>query len=175
SQAEHGTGHEKVLFVTDSMKLAKEVREEMMVQASKLSRSEQLKKMLPNGALLVVANNLDMAMELCNRFAPEHLEIMVREPRAWLKKVKNAGAVFAGEWTPESVGDFTAGPSHVLPTGGTASMFSGLTSEDFRKRISIISYTRADLQDALPIIEDFGRVESLDAHARSATIRFEKT
>ena len=118
SQAEHGTGHEKILLATNSMKLAKSVREEMLRQAKTLGRRDIVLKTLAQGALLVVVNHLDSAIELCNRFAPEHLEIMVREPRRWLQKVKNAGAVFVGEWTPESVGDFVAGPSHVLPTGG---------------------------------------------------------
>ena len=84
-----------------------------------------------------------------------------------------AGAVFCGEWSPEVAGDFVAGPSHVLPTGGTAAMFSGLSVEDFRKRSSLISFTRADLEQTLPVIEAFGRVEGLDAHARSGRIRFE--
>ena len=92
----------------------------------------------------------------------------------WLKKVRRAGAVFIGPWTPECAGDFVAGPSHVLPTGGTAALFSGLTVETFRRRTSYISFTRADLQDVLPVIEAFAEVEKLEAHARSARIRFEK-
>ena len=113
-------------------------------------------------------------MDLCNQFAPEHFEIIVREPRIWLRKVKRAGAVFIGPWTPECAGDFVAGPSHVLPTGGTAAIFSGLTVDSFRRRTSYISFTRADLQDVLPVIDAFAKVESLDGHARSAKIRFEK-
>jgi len=114
-------------------------------------------------------------MELCNRFAPEHLEILTQEPRRWVSKVRAAGAVFTGAWTPESAGDFVAGPSHVLPTGGTAAVFSGLSVDSFRRRTSVISLTRADLQDMLPVIESFSRVESLDGHARSAQMRFEKS
>jgi len=129
---------------------------------------------MKKGMLLVVVNNLDEGIELCNRFAPEHLEIMVREPKKWLKKVRSAGAVFVGTWSPEATGDFVAGPSHVLPTGGSAVMFSGLTVDDFRRRSSIIEFTQADLRNALPVIESFGRVEGFDAHARSARIRFEK-
>jgi len=121
----------------------------------------------------VVVNTLDEGMELCNQFAPEHLEIMVREPRSWLRKVRAAGAVFCGAWTPEAVGDFVAGPSHVLPTGGTANMFSGLTVDDFRRRMSFVAYTRADLMETLPVIEAFSRVEGLDAHGRSARVRFQ--
>lgn len=174
SQAEHGTGWEKALLVTPSMKLARAVQEELKVQSDTLLRKEAIRKVMKKGMLLVVVNNLDEGMELCNRFAPEHLEIIVRKPRNWLKKVRSAGAVFVGTWSPETAGDFVAGPSHVLPTGGSAVMFSGLTVDDFRRRSSIIEFTQADLRNALPVIESFGRVEGLDAHARSARIRFEK-
>ncbi len=174
SQAEHGTGFEKALLVTVSSHLAEAVGEELKRQAETLSRRAAILRVLAKGTLIAVVNHLDAGMELCNRFAPEHLEIMVHEPRRWLKKVRNAGAIFVGAWTPECVGDFVAGPSHVLPTGGTARMFAGLTADDFRKRSSVVAFTRADLQNSLHVIEAFGRVEGLDAHARSARIRFEK-
>lgn len=172
SQAEHGTGYEKCLLVTTSSLLAGQVQAELIRQAEILSRREMVQRVLAEGTLIVVVNHLDDGMELCNQFAPEHLEIIVNEPRVWLKKVKQAGAVFVGSCTPECVGDFAAGPSHVLPTGGTAAMFSGLTADDFRVRSSIIAYTRADLKEVLPLIEAFGRVEGLDAHVRSAGTRF---
>ncbi|MFN2351204.1 MAG: histidinol dehydrogenase [Kiritimatiellia bacterium] len=175
SQAEHGSGGEKILLVTTSARLAQAVQEELLRQTATLSRREAIQRVLRDGALIVVVNHLDHGMELCNLFAPEHLELIVPEPRVWLKKVRNAGAVFVGAWTPECAGDFIAGPSHVLPTGGTAAMFSGLTTDDFRKRTSVISFTRADLRETLDVIEIFGRVEGLDAHARSARIRFDKT
>jgi histidinol dehydrogenase len=174
SQAEHGTGHEKAMLVTPSAKLAEAVRKELIRQSESLSRFEAVKDVLNNGTMLVVVDNLDAGMELCNMFAPEHLELLTREPLRWVKSVKNAGAVFVGAWTPECAGDFVAGPSHVLPTGGTAAIFSGLSVDSFRRRTSIISFTRADLTESLPVIEAFGRVEKLDAHARSARIRFEK-
>lgn len=173
SQAEHGTGHEKAMLVTTSLALANQVAAELIRQAETLSRKTAIMKVLEKGTLLVVVNTIGDGMELCNQFAPEHLEIMVREPRNWLRKVRSAGAVFFGIWTPESAGDFVAGPSHVLPTGGTATMFSGLTVDDFRRRTSFMAFTRADLQETLPVIEAFGRVEGLDAHARAAQIRFE--
>ncbi len=175
SQAEHGTGYEKALLVTPSQRLADEVQKALVRQTEKLKRKDAINKVLANGALLVVVDNLDVGMELCNLFAPEHFEILTEEPRRWLKKVKTAGAVFIGAWTPECAGDFVAGPSHVLPTGGTAAIFSGLTVDTFRKRTSVISFTRADLQEVVSVIEAFGRVEQLDAHTRSAKIRFEKT
>ncbi len=174
SQAEHGTGSEKVLFVTDSAALAREVKSELARQLSTLSRSEAALRVLNQGSLIVVARNLDEGMDLCNRFAPEHFELLVRSPRRWLKKVVHAGAVFLGPWTPEVAGDFAAGPSHVLPTGGAARMFSGLTVDAFRKRTSIIELTRRDLQEVRPVIAAFSRVEGLDAHGRSAEIRFQK-
>ncbi|MBL7076314.1 MAG: histidinol dehydrogenase [Kiritimatiellae bacterium] len=173
SQAEHGTGHEKALLVTSSERLAKVVQSELETQAALLSRQECVREVMKLGMLLVVAPNLDEGMELINEFAPEHLELLVREPKSWLKKVQCAGAIFVGSWSPESVGDFVAGPSHVLPTGGTAALFSGLTVDDFRRRSSFIAFTRADLHDVVPIIETFGEIEGLDAHARSARIRFE--
>jgi len=173
SQAEHGTGLEKALLVTNSGALAARVADQLMTQSETLSRKQAIQRVLERGTLLVVVNTLDDGMELCNQFAPEHLEIMVREPRNWLRKVRAAGAVFFGTWTPESAGDFVAGPSHVLPTGGTATMFSGLTVDDFRRRTSFMAFTRADLQETLPVIEAFARVEGLDAHARAARMRFE--
>ena len=173
SQAEHGTGLEKAILVTTSNALATKVAEQLVAQSETLSRKTAIHKVLEKGTLIVVVNTLDEGMELCNQFAPEHFEILVREPRSWLRKVRTAGAVFFGMWTPESVGDFVAGPSHGLPTGGTATMFSGLTVDDFRRRTSFMAFTRADLQETLPVIEAFGRVEGLDAHARAARIRFE--
>lgn len=173
SQAEHGTGHEKALLVTTSGSLANKVCEQLLKQAETLTRKQAILKVLEKGTLVALVNTLGDGMELCNQFAPEHLEIMVREPRSWLRKVRAAGAVFIGAWTPESAGDFVAGPSHVLPTGGTATMFSGLTVDDFRRRTSFMAFTRADLQETLPVIEAFGRVEGLDAHARAARVRFE--
>ena len=173
SQLEHGTGHEKALLVTPYMAMATKVLAEMERQIATLSRREAIERAAAAGAMFVVTDHLDTGMDLVNRFAPEHFEIMTKEPRRWLSKVKNAGAVFVGAWTPESAGDFVAGPSHVLPTGGTAAFFSGLTVDSFRKRTSVVAFTRADLIETLPLIEEMGRVEGLDGHARAASIRFD--
>jgi histidinol dehydrogenase len=173
SQAEHGTGWEKALLVTDCAALAEAVRDECERQARTLSREQAVRRVMKAGMLLVVVGSLARGAELCNRFAPEHLELMVRRPESWLAKVRAAGAVFLGNWTPESAGDFVAGPSHVLPTGGAAAMFSGLTVDDFRRRSSVVAFTRADLRETLPVIEQFGAAEGLDGHARSARLRFE--
>jgi histidinol dehydrogenase len=174
AQAEHGTGLEKALLVTPHLDLIEAVGTELMRQAKALSRYERFLPILKTGVLAVQVPDLDQGMELINRFAAEHLELLVRNPRKWSKKVRAAGAIFLGHWTPESAGDFAAGPSHVLPTGGAAAMFSGLTVDDFMRRSSLIQLTRSDLKDVMPVIEAFGRVEGLDGHVNSAKIRFEK-
>jgi histidinol dehydrogenase len=174
SQAEHGSGLEKALLVTPSTKLAREVRRELQRQTRLLGRRGVIRRVMRRGMLLVVVRGLADGMKLCNLFAPEHLEILTRNPRKWLGRVSCAGAVFVGTWTPEAAGDFAAGPSHVLPTGGAAMMFSGLTADDFRRRCSVMAFSRKDLAASMPVIEAFGRVEGLDAHVRSAQVRFEK-
>ncbi len=171
SQIEHGAGQEKALLITDSPELAGAVSEELERQLPRLSRAGRLEQAFASGILLVVVPDLEQGTSLCNQFAPEHLEIMVKRPRRWVGRLTAAGAIFIGPWTPESVGDFVAGPSHVLPTGGAARMFSGLTVDDFRRRTSLVEYTREDLRQARPVIESFGAIEGLDAHAYSATIR----
>ncbi len=173
SQAEHGTGQEKVLLVTTSSGLANAVESELWRQIEGLPRKKAVLEVFKEGLLIAIVKHLDHGMDLINQFAPEHFELIVRRPRTWLKKVRCAGAVFIGPWTPECAGDYVAGPSHVLPTGGTATRFSGLTVDDFKRRTSIVEFTRADLQETLPVIEAFGRVEGLEAHARSARARFE--
>lgn len=174
SQAEHGTGLEKALFVTPSMKLARAVQQEVAAQAERLSRKEALRKVIRQGMLLAVVRDLDEGVELCNRFAPEHLELLVAEPRKWIRRITAAGAIFVGKWSPECAGDFVAGPSHVLPTGGSAAYFSGLTVDDFRRRSSLIALSRRELKEVLPHIESLGRAEGLDGHARSGSIRFDR-
>lgn len=173
SQAEHGTGSEKVLFVTTSQRLIERVKMELLRQAKTLTRKRAVYTVLKKGTLLVWVKDLKTGMELCNRFAPEHFELLLKQPKRWLKEVRSAGAVFLGTWSPEAVGDFVAGPSHVLPTGGAARRFSGLTADDFMKRMSVIHFTQADLRETLPVIRAFSRVEQLDAHGRSVEIRFE--
>jgi len=174
SQAEHGTGYEKALLISTSMAIAKRVREELIAQAAKLSRRRAIEGVLKKGTMLVVVSKPSEAVSLVNDFAPEHVELLVDNPTQYLRGITNAGAAFLGPWTPESVGDFVAGPSHVLPTGGTAKMFSGLTVEAFRKKMSVIQFSKKDLKKAVPTISAFGRVEDLDGHARSAEIRFEE-
>lgn len=174
SQAEHGSGHEKALLVTPSQAFAEAVCDEIVWQTPRLSRADTVERVLQRqGILLAVVPDLKQGMELVNRFAPEHFEIQTRDARTWLNDVRAAGAVFVGPWTPESAGDFVAGPSHVLPTGGAARMFSGLTADDFRRRHSFVEFTEADLAETRVSIETFAAVEGLDAHGRSASVRFE--
>lgn len=173
SQLEHGSGQEKALLVTTTKSVADKVLLEIDRLIELSGRANYIERAAEHGAMIVVCDTLDNGMELVNRFAPEHFEIITREPQRWVQKVRNAGAVFAGAWTPECAGDFVAGPSHVLPTGGTAAFFSGLTADSFRKRTSVVAFTRADLQETLPLITEMGRVEGLDGHVRSATVRFE--
>ena len=173
SQAEHGSGWEKSLFVTDKEDFAKEVLAELKSQAKTLSRNEIIQRVFDrDGVLLAVTPTIEEGLELVNRFAPEHFEIMCKDALKLMKGVRSAGAVFAGAWTPESAGDFVAGPSHVLPTGGAANMFNGLTPDDFRRRHSFVAFTKKDLEETAPTIEAFAQVEGLDAHGRAASIRF---
>ena len=173
SQAEHGSGWEKSLLVTSSRSFAEEVKRELLAQTETLSRKALIQRVIDrDGILFAVTPNLAEGLELVNRFAPEHFEIMCRNALQLMKGVRSAGAVFAGAWTPESAGDFVAGPSHVLPTGGAANMFNGLTPDDFRRRHSFVAFTQADLAETRRTIEAFAAVEGLDAHGRAASIRF---
>ena len=173
SQAEHGSGFEKSLCVCTSQRFAEAVRREVLEQAKTLSRRELVQRVIDrDGILIVVAGSIAEGLEVVNRFAPEHFEIMTKDALKTMKGVRAAGAVFAGAWTPESAGDFVAGPSHVLPTGGAANMFSGLTPDDFRRRHSFVAFTRADLAETRRTIEAFAAVEGLDGHGRAASIRF---
>ena len=173
SQAEHGSGWEKSLLATPSRAFAEEVRKEMLAQTETLSRKALIRRVFDRGGVLIaVTPTLADGLELVNRFAPEHFEIMCKDAARLMKGVRSAGAVFAGAWTPESAGDFVAGPSHVLPTGGAANMFNGLTPDDFRRRHSFVAFTRGDLAETAPTIAAFAQVEGLDAHGRAASIRF---
>ena len=174
SQAEHGSGYEKSLCVCTSLAFAERIRVEVLRQTETLSRKALVQRVIDrDGILIVVAKSVAEGLEIVNRFAPEHFEIMTRNARRVMRGVRSAGAVFVGAWTPESAGDFVAGPSHVLPTGGAANMFNGLTPDDFRRRHSFVAFTRNDLQETRATIEAFAAVEGLDGHGRAATIRFE--
>ena len=172
SQAEHGSGWEKSLCVCTSKADAEAIKAEILRQTATLSRQALIRRVIDKGGILiVVAKSVAKGLEVVNRFAPEHFEIMTKDALKVMRGVRSAGAVFAGPWTPESAGDFVAGPSHVLPTGGAANMFNGLTPDDFRRRHSFVSFTEGDLRVTAPTIAAFAAVEGLDAHGRAATIR----
>ena len=174
SQAEHGSGWEKSLLVTQSKDFAEDVKRALFEQTATLSRKALIQRVIDrDGILFAVTSTVEEGLELVNRFAPEHFEIMCKDATRLMKGVRSAGAVFAGAWTPESAGDFVAGPSHVLPTGGAANMFNGLTPDDFRRRHSFVAFTRGDLAETAPTIAAFAQVEGLDAHGRAASIRFD--
>ena len=173
AQAEHDPMASATL-ITVSAALARAVANELEEQLSALPRREIAAASLRDFGALLVTGTLEEAFELANAMAPEHMELMVREPMEWLGAVHNAGAVFLGEHTPEPLGDYMAGPNHVLPTGGTARFFSPLSVDDFVKKTSVLYHSREQLQGVWQDIAAFAESEGLDAHARSAAIRFEK-
>jgi len=127
---------------------------------------------MSEGIILIETENIEQSIELANSYAPEHIEIMCKDFDKVADKISAAGAIFLGEYTPESVGDFVAGPSHVLPTGGSAKYFSGITIDTFLRRSSLIKYSKQALENEIPFIERFAEMEGLDAHGNSALIRF---
>lgn len=172
SQAEHDELASAIL-VTTSMELAKKVSEEAEGFLQVLSRSEIIKKSLDNYGYILVVDSMEKAVETANRIAPEHLEIVTRDAFEVMTKIRNAGAIFIGEYSSESLGDYFAGPNHVLPTNGTARFFSPLGVDDFIKKSSIIYYSKEALLKAHKEIEAFAEAEQLTAHANSIKVRFE--
>ncbi|HEX8282996.1 MAG TPA: histidinol dehydrogenase [Pyrinomonadaceae bacterium] len=172
AQAEHGEDASAVLVTTD-LKLAGRVAAEVARQAETLSRRDVVTRSLADFGAAFVVGTLEEACELVNRLAPEHLEIVAREAEAAAALVRHAGAIFFGEHTPEAVGDYFAGPNHVLPTGGAARFSSALGVGHFLRRTSIVRYTREELARTAPLIAALAEAEGLDAHARSAMIRLE--
>ena len=170
AQAEHDVLARAVLL-TPSWELAGKVRDEVVRLLNGLERRELLTKALGDGGLIVVTRDLDEAFGLANCFAPEHLELMVADPEQWLDRVKNAGAVFLGPYSPVAVGDYVAGPNHVLPTGGTARFFSGLGVDTFLKRINVIRCSRRSLEHLGPKAMELAGVEGLPAHALAVRVR----
>ena len=174
SQAEHGSGLEHAVLVTTDRKLIDKVEKELLRQRDALKRQQTIDKVLENGLFLICVKDRAMAAQIATDYAPEHLEIHTERPEEMARKIKAAGAIFLGQWTPEPVGDFCAGPSHVLPTAGSAKRFNGLEMQSFFRRTSLVKYTRAALAREVNIIETFGRLEQLDAHGNSGTIRIKK-
>jgi histidinol dehydrogenase len=171
SQAEHGTGEEISVLVTDSDEVARDVADEVGRQLKQLGRKDMMARVIRKGTFAVVTKDLNEAVRFTNGFAAEHLEVMVKKPKALVKRITNAGAIFIGPYSPVPVGDFVAGPSHVLPTNGAAKSFSGLSVLDFVKRIGTVNYTRKKLDSVSRDLRTIAMVEGLDAHARTAEIR----
>ena len=172
SQAEHDKLASAVLLTT-SDELARAVDAEIVRQTGYLSRSEIMECSLRDFGCAIVCRDLDEAAALANEIAPEHLEVVTEEPRALLPKLKNAGAVFLGAWSPEPLGDYLAGPDHVLPTSGTARFFSPLSVDSFLKTMSVIEYSRETLEPIKDQIVALAETEKLTAHANSIRVRFE--
>lgn len=172
SQAEHDCLASAVLLTT-SMELARAVDAEIVRQAGYLSRSDIMEASLRDFGCAIVCDSLEQAISLANEIAPEHLEIVTEDPRAVLPEIRNAGAVFLGEWSPEPLGDYLAGPNHVLPTSGTARFFSPLSVDSFLKTMSIVAYSRDTLAPIREQVVAMAEAEHLTAHANSIRVRFE--
>lgn len=173
SQAEHDEMASAIL-ITTSMELAKKVSEEVDGFVKVLSRKEIIQKSLDAYGYILVADNMEDAIDTANEIASEHLEIVTKNPFDTMTRIKNAGAIFLGEYSSEPLGDYFAGPNHVLPTNGTAKFFSPLSVDDFIKKSSIISYSKEALELIHKDIEDFATAEKLTAHANSIAVRFEE-
>ena len=173
SQAEHDELASAIL-VTTSKTLAKEVSKQVEVFVEELSRTEIMKKSLENYGYILVADTMEEVIDIANEIASEHLEIMTANPYDVMMRVRNAGAIFIGEYSSEPLGDYFAGPNHVLPTNGTAKFFSPLGVDDFIKKSSIIAYSKEALEAIHSDIEQFAEAEKLTAHANSIKVRFEK-
>ena len=173
SQAEHDKLASAVL-VTDSMELAKAVQAELEIQIPRLERAEIARASIDNNGKIIVADNLNKAIEIANEIAPEHLELCVEQPFDYLSKVRHAGSVFLGRNCPEALGDYLAGPNHTLPTSGTARFSSPLSVDDFVKKMQYTYYTRDALAAVADDVARFARAEGLTGHARSALIRTEE-
>ena len=172
AQAEHGHGS-SILFVTDSARLLTAVEKQIRVQATTLSRREYLTEVLEQNAALVLVKSRAHGIAIANDFAPEHISIVAKNEDAIARDIRTSGAIFLGGWSPVAAGDFVAGPSHTLPTGGAGKSFPGLMSDMFQRRTSIVRLDRASLAKSVETIEQFSRIEGLDAHGRSVLIRFE--
>ncbi len=179
AQAEHGSGHERVWLVTPSRKLlqavAQEIERRLHPQPKRspaLNRRDYIRRALENNGWLIHVKSLADGIELANQLAPEHSEIMTRKPRDVARQLRTAGALFVGPWSPTVLGDYVAGPSHTLPTGGAGAFFAGLTVDQFQRRTSIVEYDRRSLKKALSAVKHFAAIEGLDAHGHSASERF---
>jgi histidinol dehydrogenase len=171
AQAEHGSGHERVWLVTTSAKVLKAVEKEITKQLPKLVRRALIQRVLDRNVWLIQVKTLADGVALTNQIAPEHCEVLTRAAGKISRDIVTAGAIFLGNFSPTVLGDYVAGPSHVLPTDGAGASFAGLTVDQFQRRTSVVEYSRAALKKALPAVKKFAELEGLDAHGQSAAVR----
>lgn len=172
AQAEHG-GDSVVGFLTDSKSLLNKVVKAVERQSALLTRSKIIEEVLQKGTFLLHVKTFEQGMQLVNDFAPEHLSLIAEKEDHWLAQVRTAGAIYLGNASPVAVGDFLAGPSHTLPTGGAGRSFSGLRADQFQRRTSIVKMNLSAVKKSLPYTNEFARIEGLDAHGRSVSIRLD--
>lgn len=173
AQAEHGSGHERVWLVTTSAKLLNSVGKELEKQLPALSRSAFIQRALKKSGWLVQVKSIKDGVSLVNQLAPEHCEVMTKDAAKVSKDIVTAGAIFLGVNSPTVLGDYLAGPSHTLPTGGAGASFPGLTVDQFQRRTSVVRYDRGALKKSIETVQQFAAMEGLDAHGRSAEIRLD--
>jgi histidinol dehydrogenase len=171
AQAEHGSGHERVWLVTTSAKILSLVGKEISKQLPKLPRRDLIRRVLDRNVWLIQVAGVADAVALANQIAPEHCEVITRDARRVSGGIVTAGAIFLGNWSPTVLGDYVAGPSHVLPTDGAGASFAGLTVDQFQRRTSVVEYNRASLKKALKSVKKFAELEGLGAHGKSAEVR----
>jgi len=171
AQAEHGSGHERVWLVTNSAKILKAVEKEIAKQLPKLPRRQFIQRVLDRNVWLIQVAGVTDGVALANQFAPEHCEVITRDARRVSGGIVTAGAIFLGNWSPTVLGDYVAGPSHVLPTDGAGASFAGLTVDQFQRRTSVVEYDRTALKKALKSVKKFAELEGLGAHGKSAEVR----
>lgn len=172
AQAEHGKGS-SILFVTNSSKLLKDVEKQLGKQLATLNRQDHLAGVLAQDCALILVKSLKDAVAIANDFAPEHISIVTRNDDHLAAQIHTAGAIFLGGWSPVAAGDFLAGPSHTLPTGGAGKSFPGLSVDMFQRRTSLVRLDARSLKKSVPAIAKFSELEGLDAHGRSAAVRYE--
>jgi histidinol dehydrogenase len=172
AQAEHGSGHERVWLLTTSDKILGAVQKEIQRQMPRRARRELIERALAQNGWLVRVSNIQQGIDLANQIAPEHLELMCRQATRVTSQLVTAGAIFVGNDSPTVLGDYVAGPSHVLPAGGTGVSFAGLTVDQFQRRTSVVEYKKSGLKKALSSVRKFSEMEGLDGHGWSAEVRF---
>jgi histidinol dehydrogenase len=170
AQAEHG--HGSIIFVTDDEMLVSKVQRQLDQQSLSSPRHRHISRVFQDGLFVVLVRSIDDAVEIANQFAPEHVSIVARTEEKLAAGIHTAGAIFLGHWSPVAAGDFVAGPSHELPTGGSGKSFSGLTVDEFQRRTSLVRFHKQSLQQSLSAIETLSAVEGLDGHGKSANARF---